>query len=96
VLVYRTRGISLAKGGIPMEREKDRLVISAEAAGPTADIPPTFLERWGVVFLAWTGGWVLLFGLALLAFYLWKLPAAPDTIGLSADRLRDALALHRL
>jgi hypothetical protein len=77
-----------------MASETERLVIREETAGRTADIPPTFLERWGVVFLAFTGGWILLVELILMAYYLWKLPALPSLTGLSPEQLRDALAVH--
>ncbi len=73
----------------------ERDVISEEAVGNAFDIPPSYLERWGVVFLACTGGWVLVVCLVLLAYYLWKLAALPGTIGLTSDQIRESLLAHR-
>jgi hypothetical protein len=55
----------------------------------------TFLERWGVVFLACAGGWIMLIGTAVLTFYFWGQPALPNLSGLSADQVREALAAHK-
>jgi hypothetical protein len=74
----------------------NEVVLTGNEAGETSDIPPTFLERWGVLFLAWAGGWILLVGLALLAYYLCTVPRVP-VIESSAtpDQVRDILAAHR-
>lgn len=78
---------------MPMDLE--RVAISEDLAGLTSDVPPTFLERWGVVFLAIAGGWILFVGLVLLAYFLWKLPALPNTVGLAPDQVQSALATHK-
>ncbi len=58
--------------------------------------PPSFLERWGVVFLAWIGGWILLTGTALVAYFLVHQPPSPKLDGLSGDQVKSALENHKL
>lgn len=58
--------------------------------------PPSFLERWGVVFLAWIGGWILLTGTALVGFYLLHQPPPPNLNGLTGDQVKSALENQKL
>ena len=58
--------------------------------------PPSFLERWGVVFLAWVGGWILLTGTALVAYSLAHQPAPPNLNGLSSDQVKSVLENQKL
>lgn len=69
--------------------------ISATSAGEITIAPPTFLERWGVVFVAVAGAWILLVATGLLIYYLRDLPGMPPTSSLTADQVRDALAVHK-
>ncbi len=58
--------------------------------------PPSFLERWGVVFLAWVGGWILVTGTALVAYSLAHQPPAPNLNGLSSDQVKSALENQKM
>ena len=70
--------------------------LSASDIGTIQIAPPSFLERWGVLFLAFFGGWILLIGTVLLAFYLTHEPPPPNLAGLSGDAVRDALNNYKL
>jgi hypothetical protein len=78
-----------------MPMDPEHVAISEDQVGLTSDVPPTFLERWGVVFLAIAGGWILVVGLVLLTYYLCNLPALPNTTGLAPDQIQSALATHK-
>jgi hypothetical protein len=65
--------------------------ISATNAGEISIVRPTFLERWGVVFVAFAGGWILLVGSGILIYFLRNQPALPNLSGLTADQAKDAL-----
>jgi hypothetical protein len=69
--------------------------ISATEIGQITIAPPTFLERWGVVFLACAGGWILAVGSALLIYFFIKQPAFPSTAGQTADQVTQALSVHK-
>ena len=56
---------------------------------------PTFLERWGVVFVAWVGGWILLVGSGMLVYFLLHQPVQPNLAGLSVDQIQGALSSHK-
>ena len=71
------------------------VVVSPAAAGNISIAPPTFLERWGVVFVAFAGGWILLVGSGILIYFLRNQPAFPNLAGLTADQAKDALNIHR-
>ena len=58
--------------------------------------PPTFLERWGVIFVAWVGFWILAVSTALIAYFIVKHPQPPVLAGLTADQSRDVLAAQKL
>lgn len=58
--------------------------------------PPSFLERWGVVFLGWVGGRILLTGTALVAYFLAHQPPPPNLGGLNNDQIKGALETHKL
>ena len=57
--------------------------------------PPTFLERWGVYFVAVIVLWILAIGSWLLYAYLRHAPALPAATGLSPEQLKQAIAAHR-
>ena len=69
---------------------------SAIDVGAVKAEPPTFLERWGVVFLAWIGGWILLTGSGLVAYYLAHQPPMPNLNGLTGDQVKSALENHKM
>lgn len=73
----------------------ESVVISTTEVGQITIAPPTFLERWGVVFLAWAGGWILAIGSALLIYFFWKQPSLPNTAGQTADQITQALNIHK-
>lgn len=56
---------------------------------------PSFLELWGVIFLAFAGAWILLVGSATLIYYFRTQPGLPSTAGLTPDQMREALSLHK-
>ena len=58
--------------------------------------PPSFLERWGVVFLGWIGGWILVTGTVLVGYSLLHQPPVPNLNGLTADQVKNALENHKL
>ena len=45
--------------------------VTTDSVGMAAKPTPTFLELWGVNFLAVTLVWILVVGLVLLGYYLW-------------------------
>ena len=71
------------------------VTVSSTDIGSIEIAPPTFLERWGVVFLAAFSGWMIFTGTVILIYSLWKQPTSPNLTGLSADQLRDALNTHK-
>jgi hypothetical protein len=75
---------------IPQTQE---IEVSTAAVGEATDA--TFLERWGVVFLACAGGWILAVASAILIYFLCHLPALPNLTGLSTDQVKDALNIHK-
>lgn len=50
------------------EDTKD-LRVAAVDVGKLSVVPPTFLERWGVTFVACAGGWILLVGSGMLVYF---------------------------
>jgi hypothetical protein len=73
----------------------ENIDISAREIGNITIAPPTFLERWGVVFLAVAGAWILLVGTLMLIYFFWKLPAFPSVTGLTPDQATQALNIHK-
>jgi hypothetical protein len=69
--------------------------ISETQVGEITIAPPTFLERWGVVFLAFAGAWILLVGSALLIYFFFKQPAFPSMAGQNADQIAQQLSIHK-
>ncbi len=59
-------------------------------------VPPTFLERWGVVFVAWVGGWILLVSTGMLVYFILQRPVFPSLAGLTADQIRGTAEAHKL
>lgn len=86
---------SSPKAGMNLLPQNLDVVVSPAAAGNISIAPPTFLERWGVFFVACTGGWILLVGSGILIYFLRNQPAFPNLAGLTADQAKDALNLHK-
>jgi uncharacterized membrane protein YraQ (UPF0718 family) len=80
---------------MPQSQGPEDVDISTTQVGEIAIAPPTFLERWGVVFLAFAGAWILAVGTALLIYFFWKQPAFPSMIGQSPDQVTQALNIHK-
>jgi uncharacterized membrane protein YraQ (UPF0718 family) len=80
---------------MPQAQRPEDVDISATQVGEITITPPTFLERWGVVFLAVAGGWILLVGSALLLYFFFKQPAFPSMAGQTADQVTQALNIHK-
>ena len=74
-----------------IEREVD--AVSTRGFGNATMAP---LDRWGAAFVWWAGAWILLVGSTLLGYFLWKMPLAPNTAGLSADQVKEALNTHQV
>jgi hypothetical protein len=73
----------------------ENVEISATDDGEISIVPPTFLERWGVVFVACAGGWILLVSSGILIHFLRNQPSFPNVSGLSPDQAKDALAVYK-
>jgi hypothetical protein len=71
------------------------VVISPTDVGKVSIAPPTFLERWGVVFVACAGGWILLAGSGILIYFLLNQPALPSLAGLAPDQAKEVLGIHK-
>jgi hypothetical protein len=65
------------------------------SSGEVKIAPPTFLEKWGVIFVAVAGLWILCIGSWLLFAYLHHAPSLPNTSGMSAEQVKQAIATHR-
>lgn len=57
-------------------------------------MPPTFLEKWGVVLVACAGGWILPVASVLLVYFLWKAPAFPQ-MNQSSEQMKDIANSYR-
>ena len=80
---------------MPTPQGLENIDISATQVGEITIAPPTFLERWGVVFLACAGAWILAVGTALLIYFFWKQPAFPNMTGQTPDQVTQALSVHK-
>ena len=61
------------------------------AFGEITVTPPTFLEKWGIVFVAVAGGWVLAVCACMLWYYVDHLTAPPpQTASVNRGRLQDS------
>ena len=56
---------------------------------------PTFLKRWGTIFLACAGIWVISVGTFTLVYYFRTKPILPNLDALTADHAREVLSLHK-
>ena len=70
-------------------------VVSDTKAGEISIVPPTFLEKWGIVFVACAGGWILLVGSGILIYFLCHQPALPSLAGQTAEQAKEVLNLHK-
>ena len=52
--------------------------VSAADIGSIQLAPPSFLERWGVIFLACFAFWIIVVGTIILSYFLYHQPAAPS------------------
>jgi uncharacterized membrane protein YraQ (UPF0718 family) len=80
---------------MPQAQGPEDVDISATQIGEITITPPTFLERWGVVFLAFAGAWILLVGTALLIYFFFKQPAFPSIAGQTPEQVTQALNIHK-
>ena len=81
----------------PIQPEIVSIPVSGSAGiGDLTITPPTFLEKWGVVFVAVAGGWILVICACMLWYYLEHLPAPPpQTPATAADAYKTALDLYK-
>jgi len=56
---------------------------------------PPFLDRWGVIFVACAGGWVLAVSLSILIYYLCSQPQLPSMNNLTPEQIKEALNVHK-
>jgi hypothetical protein len=84
--------------GTPNSPQVVSIPVSGSAGiGDLSISPPTFLEKWGVAFVAVGGVWMLCECVAILWYYLHHLPPPPVQIsGLSSDQYKANLDLHRV
>jgi len=80
---------------MPQMRAPEDVNIADTQVGEFTLSPPTFLERWGVVFLACAGGWILAVGSALLIYFFWRQPEFPNVAGQTPDQIAQALNVHK-
>ncbi len=71
-------------------------LVGSIGAGEVESAPPTFLERWGVVFVACLGGWILLISTGMLIYFVLQRPAFPSLAGLTLEQTRSAIEAHKL
>jgi hypothetical protein len=71
-------------------------VRGTDGVGSVTVAPPTFLEKWGVVFVSVGGIWMLVIAAGLLAFYLLNLSLpAPQPQGMASTDYKQLLDLHK-
>ena len=70
--------------------------VSTADIGSVQLVPPSFLERWGVIFLACFAFWIIVVGTIILSYFLSHQPPAPSLNGLTPDQVRDALSNYKL
>ena len=80
---------------MPATQGLEDVDISTTQVGEITIAPPSFLERWGVVFLACAGAWILAVGTALLIYFFWKQPAFPSMTDQTPDQITQALSVHK-
>jgi hypothetical protein len=70
-------------------------VSGSEGIGNLSIAPPTFLEKWGVVFVSVGGFWMLCICLAMLWYYLAHLALPPTQTSMKIDDYKVALDLYQ-
>ena len=71
-------------------------VSGALGIGEFTIAPPTFLEKWGVVFVSVAGVWILAICACMLWFYLNHLSVPPlQASGMKPDEYKTLLDLHK-
>jgi hypothetical protein len=78
-----------------LPQQVEKFEVTTDSVGGASDVKPSFLEKWGVVFLAFAGGWILLVCSGIFLFFLSHLPPLPNLSGLTADQVKDALSQHK-
>lgn len=85
--------------GPPVGQQNQPQVVSIPVSGESGIgaftiTPPTFLEKWGVVFVSVGGAWILFVCAGMLWYYLSHLsPPPPQTAGMKAEDYRTILEL---
>jgi hypothetical protein len=71
-------------------------VSGKEGIGGASVAPPTFLEKWGVVFVSVAGVWILVVCACMLTYYLNHLSVPPpQTAGMAPSDYKAVLDLHK-
>lgn len=71
-------------------------VSGTSGIGDLTITPPTFLEKWGVIFVSVAGGWILVICAWLLWYYFHHLLIPPpQTATTAADAYKAALDLYK-
>ncbi len=70
--------------------------VSVNSVGTLEIEPPSFLDRWGVIFLACFSLWIIVAGSIILVYALKTMPPDPALTGLNAEGVRDTLNAHKL
>lgn len=87
----------MAAGAVPVPTPSITIPVSGiTGVGSLSVTPPTFLEKWGVVFVSVGGAWMLVIAASLLAFYLWHLSSpVTQAQGMSSSDYKEVLELHK-
>jgi hypothetical protein len=89
----------MAAGGQAVPPPQVAIPVGGDAGiGDLTIAPPTFLEKWGVVFVSVGGIWMLGVCIAMLGYYLGHLPGPPPTQSPAetADQYRQVLDNQKL
>ncbi len=86
-----------AAGAVPLNPPEVTIPVSGSAGFGQFNIaPPTFLERWGVLFVSVGGFWMLSVCVAMLWFYLTHLSLPPSqTATTRPGDYRALMELHK-
>ena len=82
-----------ALGKLPMVDMVD--MVDVGQVGTAENLQATFLQRWGVIFVACAGVWILLVGSGVLIYFLRTQPTPPGLAGLTTEQAKDALSLYK-
>ena len=86
---------SAGTGSMDLDRVTHVNVMDALPVGDVHWMRATFLQFWGVIFVACAGAWILFIGSWILIYFLRTQPTPPSLAGLTMEQAKDALSLHK-